>query len=117
MIAALTSLTSALAPPEQDVSATTEFVAPAPPPSSPERERSQLSPPARLFAASLDTFEVLGVASMKLQVRCIRTSMDADEMASAPFTRSPRPIRRALDDAELTAPPDPPRYLRLTLDD
>lgn len=83
-----------------------------------EFERSERSS-ARLFAASLDTFEVLSVASMKVpQVRgCIRISMDSDDVASAPFARSLRPFRRSLDDAELAAPPDPPRYLRLTLDD
>jgi hypothetical protein len=130
VLSSLTSLTSGLSSAEADVSTATEAGALEPTAMSIEpaamsiastrmsfeRERSQLGP-ARLFAASLDTFEMLSVASTKLQLRSIRISIDSDEMEGAPFTREPRPFRRALDDAELAAPPDPPRYLRLTLDD
>jgi hypothetical protein len=71
---------------------------------------------ARAFAASFDTTDISRIGSLKVQQRCIRTTMDEDAFENLGWPARARPFRKALDDAELSAPPDPPRYLRLTLD-
>jgi hypothetical protein len=71
---------------------------------------------ARPFTASFDTAEISRVGSLKVQQRCIRATLDTDSIESLAPRPLARPFRKALDDADLDAPPDPPRYLRLTLD-
>lgn len=78
----------------------------------------ELSQPsvARAFTASFDTADISRVGSLKVQQRCIRATMDEDAIENIGWRPVARPFRKALDDADLSAPPDPPRYLRLTLD-
>ena len=70
----------------------------------------------RAFAASFDTADISRVGSLKVQQRCIRATMDEDAIENIGWRPVARPFRKALDDADLSAPPDPPRYVRLTLD-
>jgi hypothetical protein len=119
LVALFAALASTFDHPESSASFQSE--PPSEPPlmsTAPQTFAWELSQPAgaRAFAASFDTEDISRVGSLKVQQRCIRATMDEDVIESIGWRPLARPFRKALDDADLSAPPDPPRYVRLTLD-